>query len=72
MLSRIVRHAARVMLLKVSSGGKPGRQVTLDSLPFRAETVIKGFLNDYFPLPAARRKRKSPIAESRATLRNSD
>jgi hypothetical protein len=39
------------MLLKVSSGGKPGRQVTLDSLPFRAETVIKGFLNGYFPMP---------------------
>lgn len=51
MLSRIVRRAARVMLLKVSSGGKPGRQVTLDSLPFRAETVIKGFLNGYFPIP---------------------
>ena len=51
MLSRIVRRVARVMLPKVSGGGELGQQVALDSLPFRAETVIKGFLNGYFPMP---------------------
>jgi hypothetical protein len=51
MLSRIVRRAARVMLPKVAGGGELGQQVALDSLPFRAETVIKGLLNGYFPMP---------------------
>lgn len=51
MLSRIVRRAARVLLPKVAGGGETGQQVALDALPFRAETVIKGFLNGYFPMP---------------------
>ncbi|NQV28038.1 MAG: leucyl/phenylalanyl-tRNA--protein transferase [Rhodopirellula sp.] len=51
MLSRIVRRAARTLLPRISGGGELGQQVALDSLPFRAETVIKGFLNGYFPMP---------------------
>lgn len=56
MLSRIVRRAARVVLPKVDGGGELGQQVALDALPFRAETVIKGFLNGYFPMPNAEGK----------------
>lgn len=52
MLSRIVRRAARLLLPRVDGGGELGQQVALDTLPFRAETVIKGFLNGYFPMPA--------------------
>lgn len=51
MLSRIVRRAARVFLPRVDGGGEVGQQVALDSLEFRPETVIKGFLNGYFPMP---------------------
>ncbi|MDA1163424.1 MAG: leucyl/phenylalanyl-tRNA--protein transferase [Planctomycetota bacterium] len=51
MLSRIVRRAARLILPKVEGGGELGQQVALDALPFRAETVIKAFLNGYFPMP---------------------
>lgn len=51
MLSRIVRRAARHILPKVAGGGELGQQVALDALPFKPETVIKGFLNGYFPMP---------------------
>ena len=51
MLSRIVRRAARVMLPRIPGGGEVGQQVALESLDFRPETVIKGFLNGYFPMP---------------------
>lgn len=51
MLSRIVRRAARVMLPRIEGGGELGQQVALNALPFRAETVIKAFLNGYFPMP---------------------
>ena len=68
MLSRIVRRAARVLLPKVAGGGELGQQVALDALPFRAETVIKGFLNGYFPMPAADGKVRWRSPEQRCLI----
>lgn len=50
MISRIIRRAARLMLPRVQGGADVGQQVALDSLPFCPETVIKGYLNGFFPM----------------------
>lgn len=50
MLSRLLRRATRVLLPRIPGGGELGQQVALDTLAFRPETVIKGYLNGFFPM----------------------
>ena len=50
MISRLLRRAVRLVLPRVPGGSELGQQVALDSLEFRPETVIKGYLNGFFPM----------------------
>ena len=53
MISRILRRATRLVLPRIPGGGEVGQQVALDTLEFRPETVIKGYLNGFFPMTEA-------------------
>lgn len=50
MISRLMRRAVRLVLPRVPGGSELGQQVALDTLEFRPETVIKGYLNGFFPM----------------------
>jgi leucyl/phenylalanyl-tRNA---protein transferase len=51
MLPEVICSAARMMLPLVPGGGEVAQQIALNSLAFRPETVIKGYLNGFFPMP---------------------
>jgi leucyl/phenylalanyl-tRNA--protein transferase len=51
MLPQVIRIAARLMLPRVSGGVEVAERIALNSLEFRPETVIKGYLNGFFPMP---------------------
>lgn len=51
MFPRVIRSAARSVLSRVADGGEVAQQIALNSLKFRPETVIKGYLNGFFPMP---------------------
>jgi len=53
MLPQVIRRAARVMLQSVHEGSEVAQQVALNSLEFCPDTVIKGYLNGFFPMPDA-------------------
>jgi len=53
MLSRLLRRAIRLVLPRIDGGGELSQQVALDMIPFRPETVIKGYLNGFFPMTEA-------------------
>jgi len=53
MLSRFLRRAVRLVLPRIDGGGELSQQVALDTLEFRPETVIKGYLNGFFPMTEA-------------------
>ncbi len=53
MLSRFLRRAVRHVLPRIDDGGELSQQVALDTLEYRPETVIKGYLNGFFPMPDA-------------------
>jgi leucyl/phenylalanyl-tRNA--protein transferase len=50
MLDKVIRRTARYLLPRIDGGGEVGQQVALNALPFCAETVIKGYLNGFFPM----------------------
>lgn len=50
MLAGIVRRAARILLPLVPGGVEVGEQVALNALGFTPESVIKAYLNGYFPM----------------------
>lgn len=54
MLAAIVRRTARILLPRVPGGVEVGEQVALSALGFTPETVIKAYLNGYFPMAGAR------------------
>ena len=51
MLPKVIRSMARVMLPRVSGGGEVAQQIALNSLEFCPDTVIKGYLIGFFPMP---------------------
>jgi leucyl/phenylalanyl-tRNA--protein transferase len=53
MLSRLLRRAIRLALPRIEGGGELSQQVALNMIPFRPETVIKGYLNGFFPMTEA-------------------
>ena len=51
MFRGVIRHAARLILPRVAGGAEVAEKIALNSLVFRPETVIKGYLNGFFPMP---------------------
>jgi leucyl/phenylalanyl-tRNA---protein transferase len=50
MLNKIMRRSVRFLLPRLADGPELGQQIALDMLKFRPETVIKGYLNGFFPM----------------------
>lgn len=54
MLAAMARRAIRVALPRIPRGLEVAEQVALNALGFTPETVIKAYLNGYFPVPDSR------------------
>lgn len=50
MLDKVLRRCARFLLPRLKGGPELGQKIALDTLEFRPETVIKGYLNGFFPM----------------------
>lgn len=51
MLSRVVQKTVRTLVPLLRDGADLSQRLALDTLKFSPETVIRGYLNGYFPLP---------------------
>lgn len=49
-VGRFVRRAARIALPRVVGGAERLQPLILDALPLRPETVLRAYLNGYFPM----------------------
>ena len=51
MLSRVVQKTVRTLVPRLRDGADLSQRLALDTLKFSPESVIRGYLNGYFPFP---------------------